>query len=76
MSPEAQVQSLRVEVLPGDRFLLCSDGVWNVLDKAAITRALASEDESMDVVKALIAASARASDRDATAVVLRCPPAG
>jgi PPM family protein phosphatase len=40
----------RVDVLPGDLFLYCSDGLSGMVDDAAISRILSSE---LDIVKAL-----------------------
>lgn len=45
------------EALPGDRYLVCSDGVTAVLGDDEILEVLASEDEPQAVVDRLIALS-------------------
>ncbi|MCA9610044.1 MAG: serine/threonine-protein phosphatase [Myxococcales bacterium] len=57
-----------VEVLPGDRFLLCSDGLSDVLDDEAIAWAMTSKH---DVARALVdAAYAAGSYDNITALVV------
>jgi protein phosphatase len=61
--------ALRIEeVLPGDRFLLCSDGLTDVLDDEAIAWTLTRND---DVAEALVdAAFDHDSSDNITAVVV------
>ena len=44
---------------PGDRFLLCSDGLFKALDSAAIARLTAGPEPARALIQAALAASAR-----------------
>lgn len=60
-----------VELLPGDRILLCSDGLWDELDDAALSHTLA-EPEPAACVRRLIELANRAGGQDnITAAVIR-----
>jgi serine/threonine protein phosphatase PrpC len=58
------------DVLPGDLYLLCSDGLSDMLDDETITRLMASSDALPDVADALIQAANDAGGRDNISVVL------
>jgi protein phosphatase len=58
------------EVLPGDVILLCSDGLSDMLDDAAIARLLQASDALQEVAGGLIAAANEAGGRDNISVVL------
>lgn len=64
-SPELDKISGRAE--PGDRFLLCSDGLFKALDSAAILPLLQGPDPARDLINAALAAAAR---DNVTAVVI------
>jgi serine/threonine protein phosphatase PrpC len=66
MREEPEVAMRVVDVAPGDRFLVCSDGVWAALDPATLDRALDAADA------ASIAASLAEMEYrdDATVVVI------
>ena len=53
---------------PGDRFLLCSDGLFKALDDAIIARLASSDDPARRLIDAALAASAR---DNVTALVVR-----
>ncbi|HEY6642856.1 type VI secretion system-associated protein TagF [Povalibacter sp.] len=56
---------------PGDRFLLCSDGLHGVVDHQRLTQVLSSNSDPDAVVKALLDAAIAAGSRDnITAVVI------
>lgn len=55
---------------PGDRFLLCSDGLFNELDHDGIERALADSDTPADAVASLAEAADAAGGRDNITVVV------
>jgi PPM family protein phosphatase len=61
-------------LLPGDRLLLCSDGLYDVLDDVEIHRALVEQDPG-DAARLLVAAAKEHGTRDnATAVVAAAIP--
>jgi PPM family protein phosphatase len=60
-----------VSLLPGDRLMLCSDGVYGVLDDAALAHILACNAGANDAAQALLAAALRAhTDDNVTVAVL------
>ena len=61
-------------LLPGDRLLLCSDGLYGVLDDGEMRRALVDQDPS-DTARRLVEAATERGTRDnATAVVAAAIP--
>jgi serine/threonine protein phosphatase PrpC len=61
---------VRVEGLePGDRFLLCSDGLTRALDDPTLARLLAAERNPELCVRRLLFAAAQADD-NVTAIVI------
>jgi PPM family protein phosphatase len=58
------------DVQPGDVYLLCSDGLSDMLDDTAMARLLLSHDSLPDAGQALIDAANEAGGRDNIAVVL------
>lgn len=61
-------------LLPGDRLLLCTDGLYDVLDEIDLRRALAGTDPA-DAVRALVQLAQERNTRDnATAVVAAAIP--
>jgi serine/threonine protein phosphatase PrpC len=58
----------RLELALPSRFLLCSDGLTDMLDDAEIERALAGSDE--DAVRALFAAAMQAGGADNLSVII------
>lgn len=60
------------EVLEGDVFLLCSDGVWGVLEDRCIKEALLAGDNVQEIASDLVNLALAAGGQDnASAVVLR-----
>lgn len=57
----------------GDRLLLCSDGIWGVLDDAALRDLLLSSDDCTAIVQAALqGALAGGAPDNATLIVARC----
>ncbi len=72
MPPPALPDAVEVELQDGDRILLCSDGLYGVVDDAALAGILDAEsEEPEDACAALIAAARQAGGPDnITAVVV------
>jgi PPM family protein phosphatase len=63
-----------VDLRPGDRILLCSDGLHGVVDDAALTQILGAHRDPADACAALIDAANDAGGPDnVTAVVIDIP---
>ncbi len=56
--------------LPGDRYLLCSDGLWSVLEPVAVQAALQSASDPDDAVRELIGLAHAAGAPDNIACVV------
>lgn len=66
-----EVDTFDFDILPGDRFLLCSDGMYAYVDEDALPKQLA-EGEIKEVPRRLVEqANARGGHDNITAVVLR-----
>jgi serine/threonine protein phosphatase PrpC len=61
-------------LLPGDRLLLCSDGLYDVLDDVDIRRALRSQDPGEAAQQLVAMAKQRGTHDNATAVVAAAIP--
>jgi protein phosphatase len=73
--PDMQPDVLEVSAQPGDRLLLCSDGVHGMVPDSRIEDLLASAVSPQAAVKALVDASLAAGGQDnATAVVVEIVP--
>ncbi|GGI02915.1 protein phosphatase [Egicoccus halophilus] len=72
---EVEVDSITIDVEPGDQVLLCSDGLTGVLDDEFIAQQLADDADADVVIERLIqAANARGGPDNITVVILRCDP--
>ena len=68
-----QIDILRGETLPGDQYLLCSDGLSDMLDDATIKRMLLNAGKENDnLCEQLIEAANRAGGKDNISVALVC----
>ncbi|MGC4877831.1 MerR family transcriptional regulator [Micromonospora sp. DT43] len=56
--------------LPGDRYLLCSDGLWAVVDRAALAATMSAAADPRDAVRDLVAAARAAGAPDNIACVV------
>jgi serine/threonine protein phosphatase PrpC len=71
MYPRALPDATAVDLLPGDRILLSSDGLHGVVDDASLARTLDSHPEATDACAALIEAALQAGGPDnITALVI------
>lgn len=66
-----QVDTIDLEVIPGDQFLLCTDGLHTYLDEKEISRQLAEESITAIPGKLVEHANAGGGHDNITAVVLR-----
>jgi PPM family protein phosphatase len=64
------------DLLPGDVYLMCSDGLSDMLDDAAIAQVMLAYDSLQAGAQALIAAANEAGGKDNIAVVLARVPGG
>jgi type VI secretion system protein ImpM len=66
---------IRSDVRPSDRFLLCSDGIGRVLDNAALTQALQSGSLESCCAELVSRSIAEGGTDNLTAVIVDCAPA-
>jgi protein phosphatase len=61
-------------ISPGDHLLLCSDGLWDMVDEAAIIALISGASSLQGACEDLVAAANEAGGRDnTTAILWRCP---
>jgi protein phosphatase len=70
MLDEVNPYQCNVTLKPGDRLLLCSDGLTGLVDDAAIARVLRDNKEPQATCKALVAAANSAGGHDNVTVVI------
>jgi protein phosphatase len=71
MEGEASPDIRAIAIVPGDRLLLCSDGLNRALDDPAISRILENHAAPSSAAMALIAAANHAGGKDnVTAIVV------
>lgn len=70
LEPDIEVDTMDIELEPGDRVILCSDGVTAMIDDAAIISAIAAADTPDDAAAALVAAANDAGGGDNITVVV------
>ena len=74
--PDTKVDLLELEFKPGDRLLLCSDGLYGYASSEAIQYILGSGDEPQHVARDLIDLALRGGGGDnVTTIILEAPPA-
>lgn len=74
MTPPAHPDVAAVELRPGDRIMLCSDGLHGAVDDASLARILGAQHNPRDTCAALIGAANEAGGPDnVTAVVIDIP---
>lgn len=71
IEPDVDVDSWEVDVRPGDRFLLCSDGLSNEVSASELARVLKSEADADSAARLLTSMAKQAGGRDnITAIVV------
>ena len=70
-----EVDTLDFDVLKGDRFLLCSDGLAGYLDEAELARLFSDTAEDELAQKLIDLANERGGKDNITAVVVKVPDA-
>jgi protein phosphatase len=74
--PDTRVDLLELELKPGDRLLLCSDGLYGYASSEAIQYILGSGDEPQHVARDLIDLAMRGGGGDnVTTIILEAPQA-
>ncbi|MDQ3340191.1 MAG: Stp1/IreP family PP2C-type Ser/Thr phosphatase [Myxococcota bacterium] len=74
--PDTRVDLVELEFKPGDRLLLCSDGLYGYASAEAIQYILGSGDEPQHVARDLIDLALRGGGGDnVTTIILEAPPA-
>jgi PPM family protein phosphatase len=77
VGPRPEVDVVRLSIVPGERFLACSDGLTGELDDARIGALIGADDEAAALAARLTADAESVGARDnVTVVVLRVPAAG
>jgi serine/threonine protein phosphatase PrpC len=69
MNPPAEPQAFLVEVRPGDRILLCSDGLYGMVEERMLARLMRSSRSPERVCKRLVDAANENGGRDNISVV-------
>ena len=75
VAAEVQIEINAVSALPGDRFLLCSDGLSGAVDEAGIAQVLAHCRPEDATVKLIAAANEAGGPDNVTAIALDFPDA-
>lgn len=67
---EAPPDMMEFPVVPGDRLLLCSDGLWDELDDATLQRSLTSTDDPVECANHLVRLANASGGHDNSTVVV------
>ena len=62
--------SEKISTVPGDQYLLCSDGLTNMVDEAAIAEVLAKNDDIQEKTRCLVQMAVDAGGKDNITVVI------
>jgi PPM family protein phosphatase len=75
MEPAAQPETAVLEINPGDRYLLCSDGLWGVVEEQKLAELLAEDSDLESICRRMIdAANATGGPDNITVVVIDIGP--
>jgi len=69
-SEEIAVDIFKLKLYPGDRFLLCSDGVWEMVKDEKIENTLQNRDNLENICDHLVIAANQAGGKDHISIVL------
>ena len=72
IDPDVKIDCIHLEVQPGDRFLVCSDGLSRLLPLAEIAQDLATEDLQQSVKCMLDKALQRGAPDNVTLIAVSC----
>lgn len=72
IDPDVRIECIHLEVQPGDRFLVCSDGLSRLLPLAEIAQDLATEDLEQSVKRMLDKALKRGAPDNVTLIAVSC----
>lgn len=70
LEPTVDVDTLAFDLVSGNRILLCSDGITNMIDEAAITAILGAGHDAVATADSLVDAANRAGGVDNVSVVV------
>jgi serine/threonine protein phosphatase PrpC len=70
LDPIVDVDTMTIELEAGDRFLLCSDGLTNMVDDAGIARILAAGEDPTATARTLVATANTAGGADNVTVAV------
>lgn len=71
MEPAAQPEAVTLDIGPGDRLLLCSDGLWGAVEQERLAALLAADSNPEGICKSMIdAANETGGPDNITAVVI------
>jgi len=66
----AGTEAQEISPRPGDRFVLCTDGVTDGLDDDAILRLLSSSDDAQEITQSIVDAALEGGSRDNVSCVV------
>ena len=64
VDPQVEVDSWELPAVPGDRYLLCSDGLFNEVDAEVVAATLAGRDDPSDAAQELVRLANEGGGRD------------
>ena len=73
---DLEVDTYMRTVSAGEKLLLCSDGLWGIVDEAKMAKIIASSSSLQAACENLVVAANQAGGRDNITVILAEPPAG
>jgi len=75
IEPEVEVEVKAIDTAPGDRYVLCSDGLFGMIDDEQILAVLQSEQDPQQATDRLCREAVQAGGRDnVTVIVVDYPP--
>jgi serine/threonine protein phosphatase PrpC len=72
-NPSVEVDTFRCPLDPGDRLVLCSDGVWDMLPDEELAAVLRAEADPQQAARAIVArANAKGGEDNLSVIVVAC----